>query len=180
MIERLRPLWSDEELEKIYDHQYQHNEFWDHAIRIRSTIEFARFVPFTKDDVAVADLSAGDAAIINALPYPNKIIGDFFPGFEYEGKIEDTIKQIPKVHLFILSETLEHVDDPLGVLKAIREKTDYLLLSTPQDNWGDDNPEHYWAWDKAGVQDLLERAGFTPIQYMSEKLNYTHQYWIAK
>lgn len=180
MIKRLRPKWSDEELAKVYDHQYEHSRWADHVARIKTTIEFANNVPMNKDMLTVADLSAGDGAIANALAFPNKILGDYYPGFEYVGKIEETIEQIPTVDLFVLSETLEHLDNPGAVLKQIRNKTNYLLVSTPQDNWDDDNEEHYWAWDKEGVQELLTEAGFEPISFLSEKQWYTHQYWICK
>jgi hypothetical protein len=180
MIKRLRPKWSDEELLKVYDHQYNHTLWDDHIVRVKQTIAFGRKVPVTKDMLTLADLSAGDGAIANGLPFPNKILGDYYPGFEYIGKIEDTIEQIPNVDLFILSETLEHLDNPGEVLKQIRNKTKYLLLSTPQDNWDDENEEHYWAWDKEGVEQLLIDAGFEPIEFMSEKIWYTHQYWICK
>ena len=180
MIKRLRPLYTDEELKAVYDHQYDHKMWEDHRERIKLTIEFAAKVPLDGETDSVADLSAGDAAIINALPYETKIVGDFYPSYEYVGKIEDTIKQIPRVDLFILSETLEHVDAPIDVLKAIREKTKYILVSTPENNWEDGNPEHYWAWDKQGVGGLLGKAGFTPIEFESHTLHYTHQFWICE
>ena len=180
MIKRLRPKWTDEELVGVYDHQYNHTQWQDHKDRIESTIGFINKFVKGKKFKTIADLSAGDAAIINAVNIPNKIIGDFYPAFEYQGKIEDTIEQIDPVDVFILSETLEHVDNPLEVLKQIRNKTNYLIVSTPQDNWEDDNQEHYWAWDKDGVEQLLKDANFTPIEYTSETLWYTHQYWIAK
>jgi hypothetical protein len=181
MIKRLRPAWSEEELAKIYDHRYNHERWEDHIARIKQTIVFA-ILKMPKDESikTIADLSAGDAAIINALPYDNKIVGDFYPGFEYTGKIEDTIEQIPSVDAFILSETLEHLDNPGEVLKQIRKKTKYLLLSTPENNWDDENEEHYWAWDKDGVEQLLKDAGFEPIAFMSQKIWYVHQYWICK
>lgn len=181
MIKRLRPKWSDEELAEIYANQYNHEKWKDHVDRVRQTVMFA-LIKMPRDDSinTVADLSAGDGAIINALPYDNKILGDFYPAFKYCGKIEDTVEQIDPVDLFILSETLEHLDNPGDVLKQIRKKTKYLLLSTPQNNWDDENPEHYWAWDKEGVEELLKEADFEPIAFMSEKLWYIHQYWIAK
>jgi hypothetical protein len=177
MIERLRPAWSEEELANIYDHQYDHTRWWDHKIRIRETIRIGNLIENLN---SIADLSAGDGAIINGLDAKTKILGDYFPGFEYCGKIEDTIKQIPNVDLFISSETLEHVDDPLGMLMSIRAKTKWLLLSTPENNWNDGNPEHYWAWDQDGVKELLEKAGFMPVYVESIPISYTHQIWICK
>lgn len=177
MIKRLRPKYTEEELQAVYDHQYDHTNWKDHIERVKITIAIGRSLEGLE---SVADLSAGDGAIINGLDIPNKIIGDYVPGFEYVGKIEDTIQQIPKVDLFISSETLEHVDDPLKMLKDIRNKTNYLLLSTPEDNFDDSNPEHYWSWDKEGVQELLQKAGFKKVFYTNITLAYKHQIWICK
>ena len=177
MIKRLRPTYTEEELAEVYDHQYFHNRWWDHKQRIKETIRIGRLI---ENLTSIADLSAGDGAIINGIEADIKILGDYFPAFEYCGKIEDTIQQIPKVDLFISSETLEHVDNPLEMLKSIRPKTKWLLLSTPENNWDDDNPEHYWAWDKEGVQELLEQAGFEPVYFESIPIHYTHQIWICK
>lgn len=177
MIQRLRPKYSDEELSKVYDHKYDHKFWWDHRIRVKETIRIGSLIEGAN---SIADLSAGDAAIITGIKIKNKVIGDYVSGFPYCGKIEDTIKEIPNVDVFICSETLEHLDDPLQILKEIRSKTKWLLLSTPENNWDDENPEHYWAWDKEGVEKLLISAGFTPIYFESIPISYTHQIWICK
>lgn len=181
MIKRLRKTYSAEELQEVYSQRYDHTHWRDHIIRVAHTIRIANIVPsFFNDLKTVADLSAGDAAIINGINIDEKIIGDYVEGYDYAGKIEDTIEQIPNVDMFVFSETLEHVNHPLNVLKAIRKKTKWLVLSTPEDNWEDGNPEHYWAWDKEGVQDLLEKAGFEPVYFESIPIVYTHQIWICK
>ena len=180
MIKRLRETYTDDQLTTVYDNKYDHTRWDDHIERIELTIDFASKVPLDKKYDAVADLSAGDAAIINALSYATKIIGDFYPGFEYQGKIEDTVEQIPNVDLFILSETLEHVNNPFELLQAIKKKTKYLLVSTPQDNWDDGNPEHYWSWGSEDVKEMLIKAGFNPLHFLSKKLHYTHQLWICE
>ena len=180
-IKRTRPTYSKERLDEIYDHQYDHTRWEDHIKRVQETIRVGNILPsFVPGLKSIADLSAGDGAIINAINIEKKILGDYVEGYDYAGPVEETIKQIPKVDAFIFSETLEHVNHPLNVLKAIREKTKWLILSTPQDNWGDSNPEHYWSWDKEGVQYLLEKAGFEPVYFESIPIVYTHQIWICK
>jgi hypothetical protein len=181
MIERLRAKYPEKKLQLIYAHQYDHTKWEDHITRIKETIRIGNIVPSFIDGLkTVADLSAGDGAIINGINIDEKILGDYIDSYKYVGPIEKTIKQIPVVDMFIFSETLEHVDNPLEVLKAIRQKTKWLLLSTPENNWEDPNPEHYWAWDKDGVQDLLEQAGFEPVYFESIPIVYTHQIWICK
>jgi hypothetical protein len=181
MIKRLRDKYTDEQLKNIYSKPHEHHHWLDHVIRVNRTIEVAKQI---EDVSSVADLSAGDAAIINSLDAEHKYIGDYAPKYEFEGPIEKTINEIPSVDLFICSETLEHVDDPAYVLKLIRSKTKNLVLTTPEGKFDDTNPEHYWAWDNEGIKKLLVSAGFNPIRYdklnLSEKYYYDYQIWVCE
>jgi hypothetical protein len=131
----------------------------------------------------IGDLSTGDAAIPKGLAaeWHTLLLGDLAPGYLYHGPIEETIKQIRDVDLFILSETLEHLDDPDQVLKDIRMKSKSLLLSTPLDEDNDGNPEHYWSWNKDDVRLMLVSAGWSPDIYSSVQFeslnNYGFQIW---
>jgi hypothetical protein len=109
-----------------------------------------------------ADLSAGDGAIINAVKCETKYIGDLVPQHPICGLIEDTIKDIPYVDLFILTETLEHLEDPAGLLRKLRNKTSRILISTPLNEDERFNPEHLWVWDKEGVEQMLVDTSFSP------------------
>lgn len=182
MIIRLRPKYSDEQLKKIYAKPHAHQDWPDHRARVRATIALAQWFEGVE---SVADLSAGDAAIINGLDVRTKYVGDFAPHYFYTGSIEETIDQIPNVDLFILSETIEHLDEPEVMLKRIRDKTRYLVLSTPdgEDNQG--NPEHYWGWTADDMRALLVEAGFNPVIYQSLKFDdpglvYDYQIWGCK
>lgn len=181
MITRLRPNWSDDELARIYATPHEHHHWEDHVIRVLKTLEIAKTIDGVK---SAADLSAGDAFIINGLELDETYIGDFAPKYEFTGAIEQTIEQIPNVDLFICSETLEHVDNPVEVLKQIRTKTKHLLLSTPHAKFDDVNLEHYWAWDKDGIGELLAQAGFEPIQFhlleLANDYYYDYQIWVCK
>jgi len=181
MITRLRPKWSDDELRKIYATPHEHHHWHDHVIRVNKTLEIAKTIDGVK---SAADLSAGDAFIINGLELDKTYIGDFAPKYKFTGAIDKTIEQIPNVDLFICSETLEHLDNPVYVLKHIRQKSKYLLLSTPHAKWDDVNQEHYWAWDKDGVGELLAQADFEPIQFhlleLANDYYYDYQIWVCK
>ena len=157
---RLRPAWSPEQLAQIYAVPHKH-DFWpDHRLRVAETINLAREmgVPDT-----VADLSCGDAVIGRALAPSRLILGDFAPGYELTGPLEQTLDQIPHVGMFICSETVEHLDDPDAVLARVREKADSLVLSTPLCETTDRNPEHYWGWDTDGVEAMLRAVSWTPV-----------------
>lgn len=177
MITRLRPKYTPEELANIYKTPHQHTRWRDHLLRVQATIPVATW--FT-NVTSVADLSAGDATIINAIDAPTKYIGDFAPGYQFTGPLEETIDLIPAVDLFICSETLEHLDDPILALKKIRAKTRNLVLSTPDGESDDRNPEHYWGWDTDGIRELLTSAGFRPVTLSLlkfEDYEYNYQIW---
>jgi len=176
---RLRPAYSEQELLRVYETPHQHWQWKDHQLRVQMTIAFASWF---KDVQSIADLSAGDAVIINSIPATTRYIGDFAPAYEFTGAIDDTIDLIPKVDLFIFSETIEHLDDPEKTLAKIRAKTKALIVTTPDSETNDQNPQHYWGWDADGVRELLEGAGFKPVifnalRFEDPNLIYDYQFW---
>lgn len=182
MIKRLRPKYSNEELKCIYAEPHNHKRWHDHLIRVSVTTEVAKWRSIS-DVESAADLSCGNGAIIDSLNGIKKYKGDFAEGYEFCGPIEETIELIPNVDLFILSETIEHLDEPQKVLEKIRNKTKYLLLSTPDGEDNDDNPEHYWGWDTEGIESMLKKAGFEPVVLNVLKLKeylYDYQIWLCK
>lgn len=162
-----------------------------------------------------ADLSCGDASIVRGLvPSPSKIyLGDLtghhanaevwtkhmldhpetFPldlEFVPAGPLQDTLTELPDygVDLFILSETLEHVDDPEGLLRHIAYKAKAIFISTPlQEKPETGNPEHYWSWGAEDINEMLEGTGWDPVgvqvlqplstRHMANA--YTYQLWLA-
>jgi hypothetical protein len=181
MRTRLRPVYTDHELLNIYPKPHSHTQFKDHILRVQKSIELLKEYSTYN---SIADLSAGDATIINSLEAEKKYYGDYAPGYKITGQIDDTIKDIPDVDLFICSETLEHLDDPDTTLKAIRAKTKYLFISTPKGETNNNNVEHYWGWDDEGVKEMLINAGFDPVVYflleLKQEFHYDYQMWICK
>lgn len=182
MRTRLRPTYSSEELAEIYKQPHNHMRWEDHKYRVNTSIGMLRtLLPVD----SIADLSAGDSFIISNLDASKKYVGDFAPRYEFSGPIEQSINQIPKVDLFICSETLEHLDDPDMVLAKIREKTDWLFISTPDGEDNTNNPEHYWGWDTEGIEQMLRTAGFTPkalnvLGFFDPRFPYKFQMWLAR
>jgi hypothetical protein len=178
---RLREKYSDGELANIYAAPHNHSQWFDHKVRVQTSIGMLKPFQFN----SAADLSAGDASIINSIGVNEKHVGDYAPGYQYTGAIEATINQIPKVDLFICSETLEHLDNPDFALSKIREKTEWLFVSTPLNETNNNNPEHYWGWDTDGIKDMLQQAGFkiymlNVLHFFSEDFEYNYQMWVAK
>lgn len=160
---RLRPAHTSEALSSIYPVPHQHRVWKDHVLRVAVTAAVAKTMAGHVG--AAADLSCGDGHILRSIDASSRYFGDYAPGYEIQGQIEDTLNLIHSVDLFVCCETLEHLDDPDGVLAGIRAKTKTLVLSTPVDAWRDNNPEHYWAWSRDGVEAMLTAAGFSVVVY---------------
>ncbi len=138
-----------------------------HGERVAKTVEMANRLLEWAEVRSVADLSCGNGAIVAGLqPQPATVIlGDYAPGHPVTGPIEHTIHDMPPVGLFVCSETLEHLDDPDAVLRNIRAKANFLVLSTPIDCWEDSNAEHLWAWSGEDVLAMIDSAGFGCYQF---------------
>lgn len=186
-IRRLRPSYTDVELREVYARQYDHTRWADHVMRVQESIDFIHATTVPPARRIVADLSCGDAAIARGLQDTRLVIlGDYVANDEYAftGRIEDTIRLVGYADLFILSETMEHVDNPTWLLTQIRQRAGHLFISTPLDERDDGNPEHYWGWDEDGVRELLEITGwkvaerqlFTPPTL---ERYYTYQMWMC-
>lgn len=160
-VKRLRPKHSEEYLLEMYQKPHNHFLFGrDHHLRVDVTTTIAKNTVVVHGLKSGADLSCGSGHIIKNITLDEIYLGDFAPGYELVGPIEETVSQIPEVDIFICSETLEHLDDPFSVLVDIRKKSKSIILSTPIDAFGDPNPEHYWSWSRAGVEWLMAEAGW--------------------
>lgn len=186
---RTRPKYSDVELAELYRVPHVHTKWEDHVHRVDRTIEvgkqfWAEYADPPGELPCIADLSCGDAAIAEGLAEHACLqLGDFAPGYEHQGPIEETIDQLDHpVDIFICSETIEHLDRPDDVLKQIRQKSRLLLLSTPWCQWPDPNPEHYHSWDDEAVRDMLVAADWNPVYYERyyTGLGYHYQIWFCE
>jgi hypothetical protein len=183
---RLRDLPSPEQLAALYAVPHQHQRWVDHRMRVDVTTDLAAYL--LRPGGTVADLSCGDAAIARRLVARcgvTAVLGDFAPGYEHTGPIEETIGQIPHVDLFVCSETIEHLDDPDKVLGLIREKAGALVLSTPDGETDPArNPEHVFGWDSEAVEEMLLAAGFAPqiktlLDLRPAGFEYCYQIWVC-
>lgn len=161
---RTRPAYSQAELAKIYSRPWEMDPSWsDHALRHAATLWVAGQV--CADATTAADLSCGDGHFSRLMGWLEWTLGDFAPGYPHCGPIEATIDEIDPVDVFFLTETLEHLDDPELVLLKIATKAKKLVVSTPLMHQRDENPEHYWAWDREAVEAMLRDTGWSPYVY---------------
>lgn len=163
---RLRETPNEMEMMLLYPRPHDHTRWADHIVRVDETIRMAaELLPWGG---TVIDLSCGDAAIARSLAASHGahiILGDYAPGYEYRGPIEETIRCIAPdaADLWVLSETLEHLADPEAVLGAIRPRAVHLILSTPIGESAEEgNVEHVWSWLAEDVEAMLGATGWTP------------------
>jgi len=182
-VQRLRPKWSDEGLSKLYSGEHDYRGWQDHRLRIPVTQALAAWMIEEFDLKSAADLSAGDGALLEALPVDEKVWGDIVsnPFFQHCGPIEETILEV-QTDLLVCGETIEHLDDPQAFFKNARKHVKAMALSTPVGSWNDDTPGHYWAWNREYVEQMLGRAGFefvtyTELSFSAEYLPHTFGIW---
>jgi hypothetical protein len=194
-VERLRPAHDAETLAAMYAAPHDHRIYGrGHHERVEATIELAcRAIPEALL-LTVGDLSCGNGEIARRICTDSdglhlgdaavQLLDVELPGVKYHGPLEETIHLMPEVDTYVCSETLEHLDDPGKALALIRTKATYLLLSTPLECWGDTNGEHYWAWDREGVEDLMQCTGWIPVAFDSVDSRewgepYLYGIWVA-
>lgn len=84
----------------------------------------------------------------------------------------------------VLTEILEHVPDPVEILKSARMAGRLLVASSPSMRAGqvDSNPEHLWMFDQNGYREMLVEAGWEPgpHELLFFDSYYDFQIWVAK
>lgn len=174
-------------------------EWADHAAR---TLVTAGLVAWLAPDF-IWDPACGDASILEAAyklrPFQQAFLGDIsIPqiealkvSFPHQKSVMDLTKDREifvaatfKNNCLVLTEVLEHLEDPDGVLRQAREAFSSLVASSPI---GDPelgrNHEHLWAWDEEGYEEMLRGAGWNPIAkstVMLPGVAGNSQIWVAR
>ena len=181
------------------------NTGWsDHILRTQVT---ASLIAWLGPDT-VLDPACGDGSIVAAahgmVPIAGAVLADLSrPNFYYVGTemrsmlpenlrvscatLEETLEEPNSYDLVVLTEILEHVEDPVAVLKMARRRATRLVASSPifhvDDPTIDPNPEHLWQFDRDGYAEIMREAGWKPTVFMP--IHFTHymydfQIWAAE
>lgn len=69
--------------------------------------------------------------------------------------------------LIVLTEILEHLEDPDAIVRLARRHGQRLVASSPLMRPGqvDTNPEHLWMFDRDGYAEMLDAAGWKLQQF---------------
>jgi hypothetical protein len=188
---------------------YQHAVWPDHVERIAATVSFAAPWLDYYNIRSVADLSAGDGALVRGLLAAGphlywSYVGDLNPGPELSSgwplvarvrvnpdptpliqgmDFLDQHREGNPVDLLVCSETLEHLDDPDAFLSRARNSARSILVTTPENETARDNEEHYWGWDSEAVSSMLHEAGWNTVDHKIFRPvsadTYHFQFWMA-
>lgn len=187
---------------RTYPGGYRHDRWPDHVERVAASVRMiSRYSGHIR---TAADLSCGDAAIIRGVPglraawlgdlngvtgLPEDVVRHPSVSVVAPGPLPETLDQLPgPVDLYVCSETIEHMDDPDELLRRLAGVATYLFLSTPLEEKPETgNPEHYWSWGQADMHQMLQDAGWTPLEVellvpesTRHMVNaYTYQMWLA-
>jgi len=89
----------------------------------------------------------------------------------------------PRCDIVVLSEILEHLEDPDHTLRLARGKADLLIASSPVMRPGqmDPNPEHLWQFDADGYIEMIEAAGWrrSHSNILNFPTMYDFQIWVC-
>jgi len=123
----------------------------------------------------VVDLGCGDGGMLSLLKEKNiKSWGyDFTPAnIEYAKNIRQVdarlidfqVDQIEYGDIALLTEVLEHLEDPHTTIQQLPSK--YLIASSPyNENDKNHTPYHIWAWDEEGYQNLIQSNGYKILKH---------------
>lgn len=149
-----------------------------HRPRLERAAEFARFVVNRLPDPfrTLSDLGCGDGGLLSLLkdiPGAEMWGYDFAPanaaGWRERGVVAQALDvfgaDIQRVRIgavAVMTEVLEHLEDPHDVLHWVRGTARYLVCSSPwNENQNSHCAEHAWAWDLEGYASMIEHAGWT-------------------
>lgn len=188
-----------------YERTDRLNTQWpDHILRTEVTADLITWLgPKT-----IIDPATGDASIVAAAHKRNPLLGAELgdlsrPNYERwqamaaRGELpaetvcrlqgaEATLATDSHFDVVVLTEFLEHVPDPVAMLRLARDRADWLIASSPlwwKTDADDENPEHLWQFDEAGYEELLIEGGWTPRLVMPVKFIgeiYDFQVWVAR
>jgi len=155
-----------------------HLEQPHHRPRLEKAAEFVRLAAAELDEPTVSDLGCGDGGLLSLIHNEVAAWGyDFAPAnaagwaergvtafaFDVFGPERDKANL---GDIVVVTEVLEHLADPHGVVKWIGQNSQFIVASSP---WGErpgaHDPCHAWAWNRSGYAALIESGGYEVLRH---------------
>jgi hypothetical protein len=138
----------------------------------------------------ITDLGCGDGGLLSLLRdtgYTHTHGYDFQPsnveGWLERGVLLDCIRlnfieewnDVVRSDVYVMTEVLEHLEDPHGMLRQIRERDAGVVCSSPwMEHEGNIDGCHNWAWDMPGYTKMITDAGFEVLESVREGIFQVH------
>ena len=167
----------------IINNHYDASYFaWQQSGGILSaTLDRFKFVPYIGKEDSVLDFGCGGGYLLASLECKARYGIEINPAARTEAQQRLTafsgFDQIPadlKVDKVISHHALEHVDDPLGTLRAMRgllKPGGICVVVVPSESWWsgrffrpDNINQHLYTWNPLLLGNLFERAGFRVLK----------------
>lgn len=153
-----------------------------HRPRLELAAEFVRQAAEETGGATVSDLGCGDGGLLSLVQGDVNVRGawgyDFCPanaaGWTERGVdasaldvFGDGWHRAEIGTVAVMTEVLEHLADPHGILRALRSLgVERLVCSSPwNENSAMHSPEHAWAWNTAGYAAMIQNAGWTILRH---------------
>lgn len=170
---------------EFHEHRERAPHLEQHAHRER-LLKAAELVRRWKDSqpkthVRVVDLGCGDGGLVALLNESNDIspYGYDFQPSNADGWVErgiadrcerrsfvDVWAHIKHADLYVLTEVLEHLEDPYEAVRRVAERGAALVCSSPWMEYeGNIDGCHNWAWDQPGYTAMLEACGMKTVTW---------------
>lgn len=180
------PEWLDPEWWRDREHcDHLGSPTGAHVARLKAAAELAARAAEMAGTVNVADLGAGDGALLSLLPgelrpfsFGYDIIRDDVNYANNGRGVKVWMRNVAKalrngttLHLgpvVVLTEVLEHMADPHGFLAKLhaRPEVRYVVASSPHSETPEKHEwNHAWCWDEAGYGGMFRTAGFEAREY---------------
>jgi hypothetical protein len=164
-----------------YEHREHapHREQLPHWDRMDAAARLVILAVEEFDVCSVVDLGAGDGGLLGTIQdgltgvlAPDRFFGyDLMPSnvrHANEVRCVDIrygnflAQEIEWGHLTLITECLEHLEDPHGTLRMIA--SDWIVASSPSSETVEDHtPEHAWCWNEEGYAEMIQKCGFKHI-----------------
>lgn len=149
-----------------------------HRPRLEAAASLVRHAALMAAEPSVSDLGCGDGGLLSLIQDEMPAWGyDFCPantaGWPERGVKAEQLDvfgadrdRVRFGSITVVTEVLEHLTDPAGALRWIREHSRFLVASSP---WAETDLQHdechAWAFDRAGYRDLITAARFRVLRH---------------
>jgi len=139
-----------------------------HRERIHIAAGMVNRVVADHDLATVVDYGCGNGGLLTLVRAPRITGYDFCPANVEAARdlgrpvhhLDFTTAALDECDVAVMSEVLEHMDDPHGFLARLQ--CAHLVASVPLGETPDNHYEyHVWGWDAGGFASMLVQAGFS-------------------